>query len=153
MMTALTLMDISEQLQPLVRLDTTLENASGAAMEELIIDDGVCARSALNLPSLHLVLGKDAMHQKVTERLFPGRSGYYYQDGSSDGLECFSGGGADCVLHNTVSPELTTAAPGTQSAAPGAAGSAEPAAPSAAECDYFLGFFAEVGASGGCEPA
>ena len=49
--------------------------------------------------------------------------------------------------------ELTTTAPGMQSAAPGAAGSAEPATPSASECDFFLGLFAEVGASGACEPA
>ena len=47
-MAALKLMNISEQLEPLVRLDTALEDASGAAMEELVVYDGVCARSALN---------------------------------------------------------------------------------------------------------
>ena len=93
------------------------------------------------------------MHQKVTERLCPGRSGYYYQDGSSDGLECFNGvePTASCIILSV--PELTTATPGMQSAAPGAAGSAEPATPGAAECYFFLGFFAAVGAAEGCEPA
>ena len=43
-MDALALMNISEQLQPLVWLDTALENAGGAAMNELVVDDGVCAR-------------------------------------------------------------------------------------------------------------
>ena len=66
-MAALAQMNISEQLQPLVRLDTALENASGAAMDKLVVDDCVCARSALNLPSLNLVLGKSAVNQKVTE--------------------------------------------------------------------------------------
>ena len=74
MMATLAQMDISEQLQPLVRLDTALENASGAAMEELVVDDGVCARSALNLPSSHLILRKGTIHQKISERLLlPGR--------------------------------------------------------------------------------
>ena len=59
-MATLALMDVSEQLEPLVRLDTALEDASGAAMNELVVDDGVCARSALYLPSLNLVLRKDA---------------------------------------------------------------------------------------------
>ena len=77
-MAALALMNISEQLEPLVQLDTALEDASGAAMNELVVDDGVCARSALNLLSLYLVLGKSVINQKVTERLRPGGSGYYY---------------------------------------------------------------------------
>ena len=106
-------------------------------MDELVVDDGVRARSALNLPGLYFVLGKNAIHQKIMERLRLGRSGYYYQDGSSDGLECFRGVGADCVLHDTIMsvPELTTTAPGTQSAAPGAV-AAEPAAPGAAKCAF-----------------
>ena len=110
-MAALALMNISEQLEPLVRFDTALEDASGAAMDELVVDDCVCARSALNLSSLNLVLGKSAVHQKVTERLRPGRSGYYYQDGSNDGLDCLSGVGAGCLLHDTVSPRADDSSP------------------------------------------
>ena len=73
-MAALALMNILEQLQPLVWLDTALEDAGGAAVDELVVDDGVRARSALNLPSLILVLGKSIVNQEVTERLLlPGR--------------------------------------------------------------------------------
>ena len=110
-MAALTLMNILEQLQPLVWIDTALENASGAAMDELVVDDGVRARSALNLPGLNFIVGKSAIHQKITERLRPGGSDYYYQDSSSDGLGCFSGGGADCVLPDTTSPRADDSSP------------------------------------------
>ena len=110
-MAALTLMNISEQLQPLVRLDTVLENASCAEMKELVVDDGVCARSALDLPSLNFVLRKSATHEKITEQLRPGGSGYYHQDCSSDGLDCLCGAGVDCILHNTVSPRADDSSP------------------------------------------
>ena len=118
-MAALALMNISEQLEPLVRLDTALEDASGAAMDELVVDDCVCTRSALYLPSLNLVLRKSAIHQKITERLRPGRSDYYYQDSSSEGLGCFSGCGADSVLHNTVSPRADDSSPWNAVGSPG----------------------------------
>ena len=110
-MAALALMNVSEQLEPLVRLDTALEDASGAAMDELVVDDCVRARSALNLPSLNLVLGKSAVHQEVTERLRPGRSDYYYQDGGSDGLNFLSGVAVGCLLHDTVSPRADDSSP------------------------------------------
>ena len=94
-MATLTKMNISEQLQPLVRLDTALENASGVAMEELIVDDGVCARSALDLPSFYLVLGEDAIHQKITKWLCPRWDIHYHQNGCSYWLEC-CGSGCGC---------------------------------------------------------
>ena len=61
-MATFALMDISQQLQPLVWLDTTLKNASGAAVDELVVDDGVRGRSALDLPGFYFVLGKNAIH-------------------------------------------------------------------------------------------
>ena len=61
MMVTLALMDLSQQLQPLVRLDTALEDAGGATMDELFVDDGVCARSALDLLGLYFILGKDTI--------------------------------------------------------------------------------------------
>ena len=110
-MAALALMIVLEQLEPLVWLDTALEDASGAAMDKLVVDDCVCAKPALNLPSLNFNPRKSAIHQKITERLRLGRSGYYYQDGSSDGLECFSECRADCVLYGTVSPRADDSSP------------------------------------------
>jgi len=57
-MPALALMDVEEDFVPFLRLDAALENAGGAAMNQLVVDDAVGRGSALDLPCRGLVGGK-----------------------------------------------------------------------------------------------
>src|SRR4051812_16736072 len=68
---AFSLMNISEEFKPLVLLHTPLENSGCTSVNQLVVDDGVCARSALNSPSFIFLGRKDSINRKVSDRLCP----------------------------------------------------------------------------------
>ena len=56
---ALALVYVEEDLNALVLLDTALEHAGGAVLDELVVDDAVGGHSVLDLSGLGLVHGKN----------------------------------------------------------------------------------------------
>ena len=62
---ALALVYAEKDLNALVLLDAALEHAGGAALDELVVDDVVGGRPALNLPSHGLVHGENPILQKL----------------------------------------------------------------------------------------
>ena len=60
---ALALVNVQEDVGAAILLDAALEHADGAALDELVVDDAVGGRPALNLPSLSLVHGENPILQ------------------------------------------------------------------------------------------
>src|SRR3954470_8743499 len=88
-MTALALMNIPEQLEPLVLLYTSLENPGYTFVHQFIIDDGVCTRSAMYLPGFNFIWRESSIDQEISDRLCPGRSGDNCHDHCMLWCDCF----------------------------------------------------------------
>jgi hypothetical protein len=78
MVAALSLVYLHEELDSFVLIDVALVYARDAALVELIVDDRVSFRSALDLPSQEFVLWELIVGEAGDERLHPGR---YLSDG------------------------------------------------------------------------
>src|SRR4051812_21013478 len=104
-MATFALMNIFEQLQPLVLFYASLENSSCASMDQLIINDGICTRSARDLPGLHLILGEDSLYQKISDWLRPRGCCDYHQNECYYWCMrcCFFRSRSDCFRHWFVS--------------------------------------------------
>ena len=61
---ALALVNVEEDVDALFLLDAVLEHASGAALDELIVDDAVGGRPALHLPGFGLIHGENPVLQE-----------------------------------------------------------------------------------------
>ena len=55
MVAAFSLVDVSEDCNALLLLDTSLEDSSDTALDEFSVDDCVCSGSALDLSCLYFV--------------------------------------------------------------------------------------------------
>src|SRR3954465_344983 len=104
-MTTFALMDIFEQLQPLVLFY--------ASLNQLIINDGICTRSARDLPGLYLILGEDSLYQKISDRLRPRGCCDYHQNGCYYWCMycCFFGLSSECLCHWCISPRADNDSP------------------------------------------
>src|SRR4051812_46352796 len=121
---AFALMNISEDFKPLVLLHTPLENSGCTSVNQLIFDDGVCARSALNsLTFIFLWIGFAHTGALTTAMTIA----CWGTTASSTSASCAS------FISTSIS-EPPTAAPGMQLAAIGAAFSAEAEASGSVEC-------------------
>ena len=70
-MSALSLVDLPEELYPFSRLDAPLEHPTYAAFVQLVVDDCVGLGPSLNLPGSDSVLGQLAICQVGEEFLCP----------------------------------------------------------------------------------
>src|SRR3954464_4205405 len=71
MMTAFTLVYISEELKTSVLFYTSLEDACCTLAHQLIVDNRVCSGSPTDLPCFSAVFWKDSIHQEISNRLCP----------------------------------------------------------------------------------
>ena len=62
---AVALVNVEEDVDAAVLLDAALEHAGRVAPDELVVDDVVGGRPALNFPSLGLVHGENPVLQKL----------------------------------------------------------------------------------------
>ena len=60
---ALALVNVQEDVGAAILLDAVLEHAGRATVDELVVDDAIGGRPALNLPSLDLVHGENPILQ------------------------------------------------------------------------------------------
>src|SRR4051812_21436203 len=71
MMTAFTLVYISEELETSVLFYASLKDACCTLAHQLIVDNRVCSGSPTDLPCFSAVLWKDSVHQEISNRLCP----------------------------------------------------------------------------------
>ena len=64
MVPALALVNVEEDVDAPILLDAMLEHVGGATLDELVVDDAIGGRAALNLPSFSLVHGENPVLQK-----------------------------------------------------------------------------------------
>src|SRR3954467_9216376 len=95
-----------------------LKDSCCTAVHQFIVDDCICSRSALNLPSFYFVLRYCSMYQKISDRLGPRWCHHDYHHGYCHllwlfGLRCcrLGGGGVSCFLHNYLSPRANDSSP------------------------------------------
>ena len=88
MVSALPFVDVPQQAAPFCRLDAALENASRAALVELVVDDGVRLGAAKNLSCLQFLCWERAVGEVVEERLCPGG---HFVDGADAGQRQLGG--------------------------------------------------------------
>src|SRR3954469_14751191 len=82
-------MNISEEFKPLVLLHTPLENSGCTSVNQLVVDAGVCTRSALNSPSFIFFGRKYSIHQKISDRLCPHWGTDDHHEHCLLGYDCF----------------------------------------------------------------
>src|ERR1043165_9206895 len=70
-MTAFTLMYVSEELEASVLFYASLEDACCTLAQQLIVDNRVRPRSATDLLCFSVVFWKDSIHQEISNRLCP----------------------------------------------------------------------------------
>jgi hypothetical protein len=86
MVPALSLMYLSQQLYPFLRLDALLEDSRHAALVQFTVDDGVRQRAMLKSPSFCFVLRQVPSDEIVGEWLHPGWYLPYVEDAGDQGI-------------------------------------------------------------------
>src|SRR4051812_3626885 len=102
MVTTFTLMNVSKQLLSPVLFYTALKNSSCTSVYQLVVDDGVCTRFALDSPSFCFVRGKGSLNQKISDRLCPCWSADNHHDHCLLWYDCFFKLGLLCFFHLSI---------------------------------------------------
>ena len=76
-MAAFSLVDVLEQAESLLPVDAALEDAAHTAFVQFVVDDGVGAGAALDLPAAHLVPRELVVGEVVEQGLRPRGRGVY----------------------------------------------------------------------------